>query len=495
MATQVDEFTLESVRDYMISRGGRVTNHELVKHFKVYLTNPSCKEIARNKFKQYVNTLANISQEGGEKYLVLKRKYRVGTPLSESEYLSPNSSPSPSHFSSPNQFNIYGSPQHSAAYSPQPCSPMTLPAPPIPSRATPPYRAPPPYRPPPVAAPTHQGYSSPEDPKYGDRRYDPPPQHFNGRHQGTGEPRYAGEPPVYPPGEARYPPVSETRFPSQSEPHFNEVRYPYDEPADLGIPPAPQIRPSTSMSTSSSGLSSYGGSSGPQPSPYVGYNNPPPLATLSASRPKTLPVHQISSVSSTSEDGDSVSVSATTTVSSASTPSSDDPPPPVPPRKRSGDNKENQRPSPEGEEDEKNVMGDEGGEDGDDAADRGSAGGSSGSGDRPEEERKISVSVKEATQKFNRMASESQLLSSSRASSKSNRSSRSDRDDDDSTSILSFGADGQEWMVAAAKSDFNEILRLLKIHPTLARYKNTVTMNLGDVDVSGVACPSLCFET
>lgn len=43
MATHVDEFTLESVRDFMISRGGRVTNHDLVKHFKVFLTNPACK--------------------------------------------------------------------------------------------------------------------------------------------------------------------------------------------------------------------------------------------------------------------------------------------------------------------------------------------------------------------------------------------------------------------------------------------------------------------
>ncbi|XP_069194795.1 uncharacterized protein sowah [Procambarus clarkii] len=469
MAAQVDEFTVESVRDYMISRGGRVTNHELVKHFKVYLTNPSCKEIARNKFKQYVNTLANISQEGGEKYLVLKRKYRVGTPLSECEYLSPGSSPAGVTFSSPSQFHMFSSPQHSAAYSPQPCSPMMIPAPPLPSRITPPYRAPPPYRPPPVATPTHQIYSSQEDLKFGDRRFDPP--HFNGRHQGNGEPRYSGELPLYSPGESRYPSAGEPRYPppppQPSEPLFGEVRYPYDEPADLGIPPAPQmVRPPSSLSTSSSSLSTYGGSSGAQPSPvpFAAYSTPA-LVPLSASRPKSLPIHQMASVSSPSEDGDSMSMSVTTaTMSSASTPSSDEPPPPVPPRKRLGDNKENQRPSPEGEEGGKNVEGDAGSEDGGgDATDVG--------GDPCEEERKVSVSVRETTQKFNRMASESQLLVSSRASSKSNRSSRSDKDDDDSVSIHSYGADGQEWVVAAAKSDFNEILRLLKIHPTLARYK------------------------
>ncbi|KAK8741181.1 hypothetical protein OTU49_002540, partial [Cherax quadricarinatus] len=456
MASQVDEFTLESVRDYMISRGGRVTNHELVKHFKVYLTNPTCKEIARNKFKQYVNTLANISQEGGEKYLVLKRKYRIGTPLSESEYLSPGCSPGGVSFNSTNQFSIYGSPPHSGGYSPQPCTPMTIPPPPPLSRTTPPYRAPPPYRPPPVTTPTHQVYSSQEDLKYGDRRFDPPPPHFNGRNQGSGESRYSGELPMYTPTETRYPAVGEPRYPpppALPEPLFGEARYPYDEPADLGIPLAPQMtRPSSSLSASSSSLVTYGGSSGPQPSPvsFANYSiPPPPLAPLSASRPKSLPIQQTSSISSPSEDGDSVSVSATTTtVSSASTPSSDEPPPPVPPRKRPGENKENLRPSPDGEESGKNVGG-EGSSDGGggDTADMGGGGG----GERSEEERKISVSVREATQKFNRLASESQLLSSSRASSKSNRSSRSDKDDDDSTSILSYGADGQEWMLAAAK--------------------------------------------
>ncbi|XP_070001557.1 ankyrin repeat domain-containing protein SOWAHA [Penaeus vannamei] len=471
MADHVDEFTLESVRDFMISRGGRVTNHELVKQFKVYLTNPSCKEIARNKFKQYVNTLANISQEGGEKYLVLKRKFRVGTPLSESEYLSPNSSPLAPRFASPgSQYNIYGTPPHPAgAFSPQAFSPSTPPPLPPSYRTTPPYRAPPPYRPPPAAPPTLPGYS--EDVPYGgDERRRPPPPHFNGRHQGGGDPRYPGEPVAYPgPEEQRYPPVGETRY--------NEIpRYPYDEPADLGIPPAPQV------ARTHSSLSSYSSSSGSQlapAAPYANYSSPPPpLTPLAPSRPKSLPVQPMSSVASPSEDGSAsggddvtsgaTTLSAATTASSASTPSSDEPPPPVPPRKRPGDNKENQRPSPEGEEARGKVVGGTNGEGSADAVDNGSGGGGGGGG-TAEDERK--VSVREATQRFNRMASESQLISS-RASSKSNRSSRSDRDDDDSSSIHSYGPEGQEWILAAAKSDFNEILRLLKIHPTLAKYKD-----------------------
>ena len=37
------EFTAESVRDYILTRGGKVTNHELVKHFKPFLTDPVLK--------------------------------------------------------------------------------------------------------------------------------------------------------------------------------------------------------------------------------------------------------------------------------------------------------------------------------------------------------------------------------------------------------------------------------------------------------------------
>ncbi|XP_040569977.1 uncharacterized protein sowah [Lepeophtheirus salmonis] len=69
------EFSLESVRQFMLAKEGKVTNHELVKHFKAWLTNPTEKESARQKFKEYVNTLASIKQENGEKYLVLKRRF------------------------------------------------------------------------------------------------------------------------------------------------------------------------------------------------------------------------------------------------------------------------------------------------------------------------------------------------------------------------------------------------------------------------------------
>ncbi len=52
-----------------------MTNHDLVKYFKAWLTHPTEKESARQKFKEYVNTLATIKQENGEKYLMLKKRY------------------------------------------------------------------------------------------------------------------------------------------------------------------------------------------------------------------------------------------------------------------------------------------------------------------------------------------------------------------------------------------------------------------------------------
>ena len=62
MANFHSEFSLESVRQYMLMKDGQVTNHELVKHFKHWLTHPTQSEISRQKFKEYVNTLATIKQ-------------------------------------------------------------------------------------------------------------------------------------------------------------------------------------------------------------------------------------------------------------------------------------------------------------------------------------------------------------------------------------------------------------------------------------------------
>ena len=65
------DFSLESVRQYMLAHEGKVTNHDLVKHYKAWLTHPAEKESARQRFKEYVNTLSTIKIENGIKMLSL----------------------------------------------------------------------------------------------------------------------------------------------------------------------------------------------------------------------------------------------------------------------------------------------------------------------------------------------------------------------------------------------------------------------------------------
>ncbi|XP_076649980.1 ankyrin repeat domain family member sosondowah isoform X1 [Halictus rubicundus] len=99
MATP-SELSLEEIRKYLLENGGTARNHDVVKHFKRFLTDPETRVEARNRFKEYVNTLATIKNEEGEKYLVLKKKYRqtilefstpdeVGTPLTTPDIVTP----------------------------------------------------------------------------------------------------------------------------------------------------------------------------------------------------------------------------------------------------------------------------------------------------------------------------------------------------------------------------------------------------------------------
>ena len=69
------DFSLESVRQYMLAHEGKVTNHDLVKYYKAWLTHPTEKDSARQRFKEYVNTLSTIKIEDGIKYLVLKKRF------------------------------------------------------------------------------------------------------------------------------------------------------------------------------------------------------------------------------------------------------------------------------------------------------------------------------------------------------------------------------------------------------------------------------------
>ncbi|XP_068622913.1 ankyrin repeat domain-containing protein SOWAHA [Battus philenor] len=69
------ELSFDEILKFMLAHNGKVTNHELVKHFKVFLMNPDMRDEARNTFKKHVNALAIIKTQNNEKWLILKRKY------------------------------------------------------------------------------------------------------------------------------------------------------------------------------------------------------------------------------------------------------------------------------------------------------------------------------------------------------------------------------------------------------------------------------------
>ncbi|RWS31176.1 ankyrin repeat domain-containing protein SOWAHB-like isoform X2 [Leptotrombidium deliense] len=64
-------FTQESIRAFICSQGSKVEYQTLIKHFKRALAHQN----AKIAFKDYVNELAFVAQEGKTKYLLLRPKY------------------------------------------------------------------------------------------------------------------------------------------------------------------------------------------------------------------------------------------------------------------------------------------------------------------------------------------------------------------------------------------------------------------------------------
>ena len=106
---QPSDFSLESVRQLMLANGGRITNHDLVKSYKRWLTDPQEKENARAQFKDYVNTLASIKQENGEKYLILKKKFYPEYYSNNCGGYTSSASTGPIHYDSYNSDSNYNS--------------------------------------------------------------------------------------------------------------------------------------------------------------------------------------------------------------------------------------------------------------------------------------------------------------------------------------------------------------------------------------------------
>lgn len=117
------ELSFDEILKYMLAHNGKVTNYELVKHFKVFLTNPSMRgkhhslshinyfadnfqakklhlpnflDEARSTFKRHVNSLAIIKNHNNEKWLILKKKYMTnnGSESSDASIDKPPESPS-----------------------------------------------------------------------------------------------------------------------------------------------------------------------------------------------------------------------------------------------------------------------------------------------------------------------------------------------------------------------------------------------------------------
>uniref|UniRef100_H2YLA2 SOWAHA-C winged helix-turn-helix domain-containing protein n=1 Tax=Ciona savignyi TaxID=51511 RepID=H2YLA2_CIOSA len=76
MVGEMTEISVESVCEFITSRGGKVKNITLVSNFKKLLNDPASRDEARQQFKECVNTVAVVKTENGEKYVQLKKKYR-----------------------------------------------------------------------------------------------------------------------------------------------------------------------------------------------------------------------------------------------------------------------------------------------------------------------------------------------------------------------------------------------------------------------------------
>ncbi|XP_028836746.1 sosondowah ankyrin repeat domain family Cb [Denticeps clupeoides] len=75
MATECSQ---QAVLRYITDRGGRVTNVDLVEHFRPFLSaERNTRAQAREAFKTYVDGVAFVRVESGLKYVCLKKKFRV----------------------------------------------------------------------------------------------------------------------------------------------------------------------------------------------------------------------------------------------------------------------------------------------------------------------------------------------------------------------------------------------------------------------------------
>ncbi|XP_035223139.1 uncharacterized protein LOC118195908 [Stegodyphus dumicola] len=80
------------VMKFLIEKGGRCTNYELVSNFRAVLNNPLYQAEARVKFKDIINTVATVGEYENVKYIELKQEYRDNNCNQQENFSSVSSS-------------------------------------------------------------------------------------------------------------------------------------------------------------------------------------------------------------------------------------------------------------------------------------------------------------------------------------------------------------------------------------------------------------------
>ncbi|XP_017573470.1 ankyrin repeat domain-containing protein SOWAHC [Pygocentrus nattereri] len=73
MATDCSQ---ESLLEFLTGKGGRVRSEELMDHFKEFVAGETDSAVAQGSFRRFVDNVADVKQESGEKVVCLKKKYR-----------------------------------------------------------------------------------------------------------------------------------------------------------------------------------------------------------------------------------------------------------------------------------------------------------------------------------------------------------------------------------------------------------------------------------
>ncbi|XP_067859380.1 ankyrin repeat domain-containing protein SOWAHB-like [Heptranchias perlo] len=71
-----ETFSQEAVLDFLLLHRGKVRNVDLTSHFRRFLKDPERQVQTREQFKKFVNSLAVVKEEGGVKYILLRKRYK-----------------------------------------------------------------------------------------------------------------------------------------------------------------------------------------------------------------------------------------------------------------------------------------------------------------------------------------------------------------------------------------------------------------------------------